>query len=62
LWIHSLGSGVTLLLRLGTVVPMVGWNVLGMQPISVLFLENICAIYYGYLHMYDLFCCVFIYR
>jgi hypothetical protein len=29
LWIHSLGLGVTLLLRLGTIVSMVGWNDLG---------------------------------
>jgi hypothetical protein len=34
LWIHSPGSGVTLLLRLGTTVSMVGWNVLGLQPVG----------------------------
>jgi hypothetical protein len=34
LWIHSPGSGVTLLLRLGTTMSMVGWNVLGLQPVG----------------------------
>jgi hypothetical protein len=29
-WIHSLGSGVTLLLRLGTIISTGGWNVLGL--------------------------------
>jgi hypothetical protein len=37
LWIHSPGSGVTLLLRLGTTVSTVGWNVLGLQPVGVFF-------------------------
>ena len=34
LWIHNHGSGVTLLLRVGTIVSMVGWNVLGLQPVG----------------------------
>ena len=33
LWIHSPGLGVTLLLRLGTTVSMVRWNILGLQPV-----------------------------
>jgi hypothetical protein len=33
-WIHSPGSRVTLPLRLGTTMSMVGWNVLGLQPID----------------------------
>jgi hypothetical protein len=61
LWTHDPGSGVTLLLRLGTTVSTVGWNVLRLYPFGVLFLENISALYYGYLPMYDLFRCVFIY-
>jgi hypothetical protein len=40
LWIHSPSSGVALLLRLGTIVSTVGWNILGMQPISVLFYKR----------------------
>jgi hypothetical protein len=34
LWIHSHGSRVTLLLRLGTTVSTVGWNILGLQPLD----------------------------
>jgi hypothetical protein len=34
LWIHSPSSGVTLLLRFGAVVSMVGWNILGLQLLS----------------------------
>jgi hypothetical protein len=37
LWIHSPSSGVTLLLRFGVVVSMVGWNVLVLQPVGVIF-------------------------
>jgi hypothetical protein len=37
-WIHSLGSGVTLLLTFGAVVSTVGWNVLGLQLIGIAFL------------------------
>jgi hypothetical protein len=33
-WIHSPGSGVTLLLRLGATVSTVGGDILGMQPVS----------------------------
>jgi hypothetical protein len=40
---------------------MVGWNVLGLQPVGVLFSEKISALCYGYLPVYDLFHCVFIY-
>jgi hypothetical protein len=47
LWTHSPGSGVTLLLRFGTTMSMVGWNILGLQPVGVLFSENISALYYG---------------
>jgi hypothetical protein len=36
--VDSLGSGVTLLLRFGVVVSMVGWNVLGLQLVGVSFL------------------------
>jgi hypothetical protein len=35
MWIHSHGSGVTLMLRLGTTMSMVGWNVLRLQPVGV---------------------------
>ena len=36
-WIHSLGLGVTLLLRLGKPMSTVGWNILGLHPISGFF-------------------------
>jgi hypothetical protein len=61
LWIHSPGSGVTLLLRLGTIVSMVGWNVLGLHPVGVLFSEKISALCYGYLPVYDLFHVVYLF-
>ena len=38
LCIHSPGSGLALMLRFGAVVSMVGWNVLGLQPVGVAFL------------------------
>jgi hypothetical protein len=38
LWIHHPISGVKLLLRLGTAMSTVGWNILGMPPIGVIFL------------------------
>jgi hypothetical protein len=37
LWIHSPGLGVTLMLRQGTKVSMVRWNILGLQQVGVLF-------------------------
>jgi hypothetical protein len=37
LWIYSLGSGVALLLRFGATMSMVGWNILGLQPVGVIF-------------------------
>jgi hypothetical protein len=44
LWIHSPGSGVTLLLRFGAVVSTVGWNVLGLQPVGVIFYKDKCSL------------------
>jgi hypothetical protein len=62
LWIHSPGSGVTLLLRFGAVVSTVGWNVLGLQPVGVMFIK-ISALCYGIIYLYmNVFHCVFIYR
>jgi hypothetical protein len=43
LWIHSPGSGVTLLLRLGTTMSTVEWNFLGMHPVGVLFIKYKCS-------------------
>jgi hypothetical protein len=37
LWIHSPSLGVTLLLRFGTIVSIVGWNVLSLQLVGVIF-------------------------
>jgi hypothetical protein len=34
LWIHSPGSEVTLMLRFGTTISTVGWNVLGLQLVG----------------------------
>jgi hypothetical protein len=42
--IHSPGSGVTLLLRFGAVVSMVGWKVLGLQSVSVIFHKDKCSL------------------
>jgi hypothetical protein len=62
LWIHSPGSGVTLLLRFGTVVSTVGWNILGLQPVGVFFIK-ISALCYGIIYLYmNVFRCVFIYH
>ena len=40
LWIRSPRSGLTLLLRFGTIVSTIGWNVLGIQPVDVLFYKD----------------------
>jgi hypothetical protein len=62
LWIHLPGSGVTLLLRFGTIVSMVGWNFLGLHSVGVLFIK-ISALSYGIIYLYmNVFHCVFIYR
>jgi hypothetical protein len=53
LWIHSPGSGVTLLLRFGTIVSTVGWNVLGLQPIGVIFYKFKCSMLWYYLPVYE---------
>jgi hypothetical protein len=55
LWTHSPDSGMTLLLRLGTTMSTVGWNILGLQPVGVLFSKKISSLCYGYLPVYDLF-------
>jgi hypothetical protein len=61
-WIHIPVSEVTLLLRFGIVVSTVGWNVLGLQPIGVFFI-NISALYYGIIYLYmNVFRYVFIYH
>jgi hypothetical protein len=62
LWIHSPGSGVTLLLRFGAVVSTVGWNVLGLQPVGVFFYKDKCSLLWYYLSVYECIRCVFIYR
>jgi hypothetical protein len=38
------GSGVTLLLRFGAAVSTVGWNVLGLQPVGVIFHKDKCSL------------------
>jgi hypothetical protein len=44
LWIHSPGSGVALLLRFGAVVSTSGLNVLGLQPVGVVFHKDKCSL------------------
>jgi hypothetical protein len=58
LWIHSPGLGVTLLLRFGAVVSTVGWNILGLQPLGVLFYKDNFSLlcYYSSVHEYILLC------
>jgi hypothetical protein len=53
LWIHSPGSGVTLLLRFGTIVSIVGWNVLGLQLAGVIFHKDKCSLLWHHLHAYE---------
>jgi hypothetical protein len=60
LWIHSLGSRVTLLLIFGTVVSMVGWNVLGLQPVGVIFHKYKCSLLWYHLHVYECFSGVYL--
>jgi hypothetical protein len=49
----ALGLGVTLLLIIGAVVSMVGWNVLGLQPVGVIFLKDKFSLLCYYLHAYE---------
>ena len=58
LWIHSPGSRVTLLLRFGVVVSTVGWNVLSMYPVDVIFYKDNFSLLWNYLsiHEYILLC------
>ena len=51
--IHSPGSGVTLLLSFGTIVSTVGWNVLGLQPVGVIFHKDKCSLLWYHLHAYE---------
>jgi hypothetical protein len=60
LWIHSPGSGVTLLLRFGTIMSTVGWNVLGLQPISVIFQKYKFSLLWYHLHVYECISIVYI--
>jgi hypothetical protein len=55
LWIHSPGSGVTLLLRLGTPMFTVGWNVLSLNLVGVFFYKR------QVLSIMVSFACVFIF-
>jgi hypothetical protein len=52
-WIHSLGSGVTLLLRFGAVMSTVGWNILCLHPVGVFFYKDKCSLLWYYLHVYE---------
>jgi hypothetical protein len=53
LWIHGPVSGVTLLLIFGTIMSTVGWNVLGLQSVGVLFYKDKCSLIWYYLPIYD---------
>jgi hypothetical protein len=57
LWIHIPGSGVTLLLRFRAVVSTIGWHVLGLQPIGVIFYKDKCSLLWYYLPIYE---CIFL--
>ena len=57
LWIHSPGSGVTLLLRFGAVVSTVGWNILGLQLVGVIFHKYKCSLLWYHLHVYE---CIYV--
>jgi hypothetical protein len=51
--IHSPGSRVTLLLRFGTIVSTVGWNVLGLYPVGVIFYKYNFSLLWYYLPIYE---------
>jgi hypothetical protein len=62
-WIHSPNSGVMLLLSFGAIVSMVGWNVLGLQPVGVIFHKDNFSLLWYHIHVYEcIFCCIFNYR
>jgi hypothetical protein len=59
LWIHSPGLGVTMLLRFGILASTVGWNILGMQPVGVIFYKDKCSmLWYYYLYMNVFLLCI----
>jgi hypothetical protein len=60
LWIHSPGSGVTLLLRFGTIASTVGWNVLGLQLVGVFFYKDNCSLLWYYLPIYECISAVYL--
>jgi hypothetical protein len=53
LCIHKLGLGVTFLLSFGIVMSMAGWNVLGLQPVGVIFHKDKCSLLWYHLHVYE---------
>jgi hypothetical protein len=53
LWIHRPGSRVTLFLRFGAMVSMVGWNILGLQPVGVMFHKDKLSMLWYHLHVYE---------
>ena len=53
LWIHSPRLRVTLPLRFGVVVPTVGWNILGLQLVGVLFYKDKFSLLWYYLPVYE---------
>jgi hypothetical protein len=53
LWIHSPSSGVTLFLRFGIVLSMVGWNILGLHLVGVFFDKYKCSLLWYYLPVYE---------
>jgi hypothetical protein len=53
LWIHSPGLGVTLLLIFQAVVSTIGWNVLGLPPVGVIFYKDKCSLLWYYLPPYE---------
>jgi hypothetical protein len=60
LWIHSPSSGVTFLLRFGTIVSTVGWNVLGMKPFGVIFHKYKFSLLWYHVHVYECISVVYI--
>jgi hypothetical protein len=44
-------------------VSMVGWNVLGLQPVGVIFHKDKCSLLWYHLHVFECyFHCIFNYR
>jgi hypothetical protein len=47
------GLGVMLMLIFGTIVSMVGWNFLGLQPVGIIFHKDKSSLLWYHFHVYE---------